>query len=172
MQFVPCPSCARHVKSSEAACPFCSATLSGLTISRAPAVRRRLERLAAFTFAATIAVTGCAVSGEEDSESSEQDIGAVHPMYGMPPAPHDAGPAHTDAAPPVTDAGPPCTPVDDELDPAGFHAMYGAPPFHPNPCPVDPPATDAGPPHPAVDAGPAPFDAGGFHAMYGMPPGH
>jgi hypothetical protein len=149
MQLVPCPSCARHVKSSEAACPFCSVALSGSTVSRTP-VRRRLERLAAFTFAATLAVTGCAAVGDDDSEKSEQDLGGVHAMYGMPPPPVDAGP------PPPTDAGPPCTPIDD-IDNGGFAAMYGMPPAPIHPCPVD--------------AGPAPAeDAGGFHTMYGMPP--
>ncbi len=166
MHFVPCPSCARHVKSSEATCPFCSATLSGQTISRTPAARRRLERLAAFTFAASIAVTGCAVAGDDDSEKTEQDLGGIHAMYGMPP-PHDAGPAPDAAPPPPTDAGPPCTPIPASDDNGGgFAAMYGMPPpgpIHPCPAPVD-----AGPG--PVDAGPEPFDGGGPHAMYGMPP--
>jgi hypothetical protein len=163
MQLVPCPSCARHVKSSESACPFCSASLSGQTISRAPVVRKRLERLAMFTFAATLAVTGCAAVGGDDDDKQEQDLGGVHPMYGMPPVAVDAG--HADSGHPATDAGPPCTPVTDDnndIDNGGFAAMYGMPPVHPtHPCPVEP-----------TDAGPAHEDAGGFHPMYGMPPAH
>jgi len=157
MQLVPCPSCARHVKSSEAACPFCSATLSGLTVSRM-LVRRRLERLAAFTFAATIAVTGCAAVGDDDSEKTEQDLGGVHAMYGMPPPPPplDAGHPSTDGSS-ATDAGPPCEAIDD-VDNGGFAAMYGMPPVHP--CPV------------VEDAGAPAHDAGGFHTKYGMPPSH
>ncbi|MBX3230196.1 MAG: hypothetical protein KIT84_24810 [Labilithrix sp.] len=160
MQLVPCPSCARHVKSSESACPFCSSALSGAMMKRTPSAQRRLERLAAFTFAATLAVTGCAVAGDEsDTDKSEQEIGGIHAMYGMPPPPVDAGP------PPAEDAGPaPCTTDNDDEDHGGFAALYGMPSFPPSlppPCPTE----DAGAPPP-----PPTFDGGGFHAMYGMPP--
>ena len=95
--------------------------------------------------------------------SSEQDIGAG------PPHVRDAAPLRTmpvrrtpDAAPPVTDAGPPCTPVDDELGSGWFprHVRRAAVP--PEPVPRRSAGDDAGPPHPAVDAGPATFDAGGL----------
>src|SRR4051812_19548177 len=95
---LPCPSCARHVKSSEAACPFCSASLSGKLTRRAPSTTKRLERLAAFTFAAALAVTGCAVAGDESEQGGKQesDLGGFHALYGMPPMHHDAGPPPCD----------------------------------------------------------------------------
>ena len=123
MSLVPCPSCSRHVRSSESACPFCSSALPTNLGARAiPSAPRRLDRLAAFTFAATLVVTGCAVAGDE-SDEQESEIGSVMPMYGLPPLPPC----------PVTDAG---TPVQDggsatdagPRDAGGFHAMYGLPP--------------------------------------------
>src|SRR4051794_23113730 len=93
MTLVPCPSCGRHVRAAESACPFCNSALPSKLASRAiPTPTRRLERLAAFTFAATLAVTGCALTdGDDDNTGNkDEDIGAAHPMYGMPPM-HDAG---------------------------------------------------------------------------------
>ena len=56
---VPCPSCARHVRSSERACPFCRSALSTDLAARAvPGTTQRLSRAAAFTFAASLAATG------------------------------------------------------------------------------------------------------------------
>lgn len=152
---VPCPSCSRHVRSSEASCPFCATALPESLASRAvPAAPRRLERLAAFTFAASLAVSGCngktdaetdATFGElvDKSDAGPEDNGQPMPMYGMP-------------APPP-----------EEVDDGGVAAMYGMPA----------PEVDAGPP-PADDGGmaamygmPAPdtFDGGGIMPMYGMP---
>ncbi|MEO8875487.1 MAG: hypothetical protein ABI461_07870 [Polyangiaceae bacterium] len=73
---VPCPGCARHVRASESACPFCSAELPTDLASRAvPAAGRRLSRAAAFTFATTLAVAGAA--GTEACTSCT--------LYGAPP---------------------------------------------------------------------------------------
>ena len=161
MSLVPCPSCSRHVRSSESACPFCSSALPTNLGARAiPSAPRRLDRLAAFTFDATLVVTGCAVAGDE-SDEQESEIGSVMPMYGLPPPPLDAGVSDSSTS---TDGGP--SPDAGPCDTGGFHAMYGLPPLPP--CPV----TDAGTPvqdgGSATDAGPR--DAGGFHAMYGLPP--
>jgi hypothetical protein len=149
------------VRSSEAACPFCSASLPKKLAAKAvPAAGRRLERLAAFTFAATLAVTGCVVGGaEEETGQSEDDLGGIMPMYGMPPPwKKDAGKADSgkdagkDAAKDsgkdaAKDAGAPC-------DDGGVYAMYGAPGWMPPPCP------------PEEDE----KDGGGVMPMYGMPP--
>jgi hypothetical protein len=166
---VPCPSCARHVRASEASCPFCASALpEGLTA--VPNTTRRLSRFAAFTFAAAVVVTGamtvgCSGSDEGGEGQSEGQLGGIMPMYGAPVPHHDAGtggctdddngslvamygippwPSY-DAGHVATDAGAPC--AHDGGAPAqdggGFHAMYGAPPT---------------------------FDAGGFHALYGLPP--
>jgi hypothetical protein len=146
------------VRSTEASCPFCSTALPSKLASRAvPTAPRRLGRLAAFTFAATVAVTGCVVSGAEDEDTgkSEDDLGGVMPMYGMPPpwikdAGKDSGKdAGKDAAKDsgkdaAKDAGPgPC-------DDGGVYAMYGAPGWDPCTPPDD-------------------EDGGGIMPMYGMP---
>jgi hypothetical protein len=154
---VPCPSCSRHVRASETACPFCASELS-LRVARAvPAAPRRLERLAVFTFAAAVAVTGCTVNPTEDTSEQESELGGIQPMYGQPPPPDvdlDAGPApDIDAGEDSgdQDAGSPCdTPPADD---GGIHAMYGAPAFEEiwTPCPVDE------------------EDGGGIQPMYGMP---
>ena len=169
---VPCPSCSRHVRSSEPACPFCASALpTDLGARAVPAAPKRLDRLAAFTFAATLAVTGCAVvSGGDDSEKSEGEIGAIQPMYGMPPPPPAQDSGSDGGAAPCDDGG-------------GIQAMYGAPPVDlPPPCPVEesdagaiqpmygmPAPEDAGP---ADDGGSTVNDGGGIQPMYGMPAGN
>lgn len=153
MTLVPCPSCARHVRSNESACPFCSAQMGDAGSRAVPMAGRRLERLAAFTFAASLAVTGCFVAGE-DTEKREDELGGIMPMYGMPPVPpelRDAG--APDAADKDGGAAPdekPCNPTP-PMDNGSPFAMYGAPAFPVlEPCPVE--------------------DAGGPMPMYGMPP--
>lgn len=117
---VPCPSCARHVRAAESACPFCATSLpSDLAARAVPPAPRRLERLAAFTFAATVAATACGgkseTPGEESvdggtssssssSSSSSGSSGAssgssgVAPPYGLPPE-DGGGPAALYGAP-------------------------------------------------------------------------
>lgn len=69
---VPCPSCARHVRASEHACPFCRSALpAGLAARAVPNTTQRLSRAAAFTFAASLAATGCA------SDPVPNDTGVV-----------------------------------------------------------------------------------------------
>lgn len=157
---VPCPACRRHVRSSEAACPFCASSLpSDLRARAVPAANKRLDRLAAFTFAASVAVTGCTISGGEETTTQEGELGSVMPMYGMPAPERDAGPAE-DAGPTDTEDGG-AAPCDD----GSPYAMYGLPAFEP--CPVDPPVEDGG--ATAEDAGSPKDDGGGIMPMYGMP---
>lgn len=160
---VPCPSCARHVRASESACPFCASVLPEDLASRTvPAAPRRLERLAAFTFAATLAVAGCS-AGEEDTDKQEGEIGSIMPMYGMPPPALDAG------LEPAEDGG--CA---KDTDPGGFAALYGMPSWDEDknenkgenkgdPC------NDADAGAGAGGGGGFAFDGGGFFALYGMP---
>ena len=57
-KLTPCGGCLRHVKASEAACPFCGASPVAAGSSAAPSVPfRRLARAAAVASAATLA--GC-----------------------------------------------------------------------------------------------------------------
>src|SRR4051812_11078561 len=119
---VPCPSCSRHVRALEAACPFCAAALPGDLGERAiPGTSLRLTRAAVFVFGASIALTAC--SGEVSTASAgatsggqgggaPDDDGGVAALYGFP-AMDDAG---TDAEPDAPD------------DSGGFMGMYGNPP--------------------------------------------
>lgn len=138
---IPCPSCARHVLSSETTCPFCSTALPNDLASQAvPAAGRRLSRAAAFVFGASLAVSGCSgevnggSSGGSTSGGNETDAGAdtgpdddggVVPLYGAPP--DDGGGMALYGAPPPEDAGSPDAPDDS----GGGVPLYGAPP--PNP---------------------------------------
>ena len=72
---VPCPGCNRHVRNSEASCPFCDRELD-LARSPAPAVpTTRIGRAALFTFSATLAgATALAACGGE-SESNDDGGG-------------------------------------------------------------------------------------------------
>lgn len=179
---VPCPSCARHVRASESHCPFCQGELpSDLGTAAVPNTRRRLDRVAAFTFATTVAIAGCAggFDGESTDSQEQESVGGIQPMYGNPPI--------FDAGPPVTDAGTPdANPCDagpiviwpgggwDDDDPGSIHAMYGLPVVI-DPCADqdagadDGGAEDAGQADAAEDGG-APDDGGAIHPMYGLPP--
>jgi hypothetical protein len=87
-QLIPCPSCNRHHRVSEAVCPFCGLTLPGrktspaLTISRA-----RMSR-------ATLIAAGAAWLGAGACDSN------ISPPYGAPPP----GPVQ-DASSDAPDAG-------------------------------------------------------------------
>ena len=140
---VPCPSCSRHVRSSEQACPFCRSALSANLAARAvPGTTQRLSRAAAFTFAATLAATGCATDPAPTDASTATDVGT------------DAGATPTDTgrdAGSSTDRGN-ATDAGVVTDNGGIVAMYGGPPG-------------------AADAGnPAPDDGGGVAPLYGSPP--
>ena len=142
---VPCPSCARHVRADETACPFCAAALPADLEARAvPASPRRLSRAAAFAFGASLTVAACGSEvttatgstgggGNATTGTGPNDDGGVHTHYGLP-------------APDASDDGP--------ADDGGGFVLYG---------PAPPP--DAGPDDAAADA-----DAGGGQPIYGTPP--
>ena len=104
----PCPSCARHVRVSETACPFCHAAIpEGIT--PVPGTNKRLSRAAAYAFTATMAATSGAVVVA---------CGATaQPAYGGPGIPSEGG--STDGASDgATDA-----------DAGGAQPAYGAPAY-------------------------------------------
>lgn len=134
---VPCPACDRHVRASEAACPFCNAPLPADLAPR-PVVLppRRLGRAAALAFGASLTLAACAnevvtgaaqggtsgsggstvSNGTGGGSGSGGDIGV--PLYGgpfpydsgsPPPPPADGG----DAAPPGDGGGDDAGPLDD-----------------------------------------------------------
>jgi len=66
---VPCPSCGRHVRASEARCPFCEAEQGAAPAPR-PVPSGRLSRAATLAFGAMLgaaAATGCGSDGDDDS---------------------------------------------------------------------------------------------------------
>jgi hypothetical protein len=82
--FFPCPSCERHVKRGDGACPFCG----GAIASAPPLPARPAARLARSALFAATAI-GAAVAGTACGGTSE-------PVYGAPVPPVDAasdGPA-------------------------------------------------------------------------------
>lgn len=104
-QLVPCPSCQRHVRQTETACPFCEASLSLGRLPPPLLPRTRLGRAATFAFGATLVagaatLVGCAGSSEEGKKggggssnggsggsSAGQSVGgSAQPVYGAPAA--------------------------------------------------------------------------------------
>jgi hypothetical protein len=115
----PCPACSRHVKTSEAVCPFCKGALAGdLAMPAVPGTSARLSRAALFAVSASIAVatggaaSACSSGTTTGNVDAGPDAGTQQAAYGGPPI--DSG---TDTG---TDAG---------TDSGGQQAAYGAPPI-------------------------------------------
>jgi hypothetical protein len=146
---VACPGCARHVRASEPACPFCSAALpEGLRESvprEGPSVRLSRAALVAFGVGSlTVAAAGC---------SSNTTTNTVIP-YGVPP--------HVDAASEQDDAGAKDTGPrhDAGRQDVNVAVPYGVPVYG------APPPVDAGSPHDAEGT----KDSGRQDAVMGEPP--
>ncbi len=112
----PCGSCARHVRVSEAACPFCGAALGEEMRAAAPpqAPSARLSRAALFALGtSTAAALGCS--------------SAVVPSYGGSPIPIDASADGAGISEPAY--GAPSFPLDASYDGPGIgEPAYGAAP--------------------------------------------
>lgn len=144
---IPCTSCARHVRATESACPFCAAALplSARSVQRA-LPKARLGRAATFAFGAAALAVGAAACGDDDGDDTTPtadlgtDGGSVVQDLGR------------DSATPDEDLG---TETDlgtagdlgTEEDLGGVGPLYGGPPV------------DAGEP-----------DLGGVAPAYGIPP--
>ena len=139
---VPCSACQRHIRIDHGACPFCSAAVPADIAQRViPGARTRLDRLATFTFAASLTI-GAACGGSDDGSTtgsksdaggaadsgSVKDDGGGQAIYGAP----------IDASPGKDGGGP--------KDDGGVAALYGA----------------------AFDAGGSPET--GVQPPYGLPP--
>jgi hypothetical protein len=61
-QLLPCPSCARHVRRTEASCPFCSAAISLGHLPARSAPKERIGRSATLAFGAAVATSLAACS--------------------------------------------------------------------------------------------------------------
>jgi hypothetical protein len=109
----PCPSCRRHVRIDETACPFCA---TALTAGEPRTLKRgRFSRAAVFAGAALVS-TAAGCGGK--SKTPETGGGDVEN------AAIDAGPGE---APVVPDAEPAVEPPDDYYDHPN-PMPYGAPP--------------------------------------------
>ena len=111
--------CGRHIRTTEAACPFCGATATFTAVETALPVGRPLTR-AAILFASATAIAGCGKTTDN----------LPAPAYGVPVPPDTVS---VDAAPPPPAAD------------AGMHMTapaYGVPPPRlentPPPGPPDP----------------------------------
>lgn len=100
----PCPSCTRHVRSSESACPFCDAALPGKCVLPHAAPVGHVANRAVLAFVAATTIAAC---GKTTKTTEEQPPMTV---YGPPPMDIDAG------APEISDAGIAPAPVDASKD--------------------------------------------------------
>lgn len=148
---IPCPGCARHVLSSERACPFCAAAMPVDFSARVrPEVKARMSRSAMAALGAAIALSACSSSVVGGDGSVTADTAVDSPAAdAAPDAPADVPRADVPRADVVADDGSP-------------QAMYGTPP-----------PTDAGPDDDgggvAEYGGPPPMDGGNVN-LYGAPP--
>ena len=130
-RLIPCAGCSRHVKASEAACPFCGTSMLAVSAPVAEPFRRMAA--AAAVAAGVVALTGCSSSS---SGSPSGDDAAVL---------EDASIVVFYGAPNIIDATPPA--VDASDDGPSAVAIYGAPA----------PPVDSGA---APDSGPDASDSG------------
>jgi hypothetical protein len=79
-QLTPCPECQRHVRKTEARCPFCDSALSLADVPAPALPRRRMSRAATFAFGA--GVVGATTFGG----CTLEDPGGNVAVYGAPPA--------------------------------------------------------------------------------------
>lgn len=79
-QLTPCPACHRHVRKTETACPFCSASISLAHLPAPQLPSSRLGRAATFAFGASlVGVTALVSCSADDSPGTA--------VYGGPPVP-------------------------------------------------------------------------------------
>ena len=130
LHLLACPSCSRHVRSRETACPFCGVALSEsfrATLPPTPPVVRLARAALVALGAGAAAGTGCGAASElgggsavdasalaSDASDDAPDASEVAPdaddnccvPYGLvPPPPDDAGPADDAATPADSDVG-------------------------------------------------------------------
>ncbi len=97
---VPCAECRRHIRVDHSTCPFCSTAVpAGFAARAIPPARKRLDRLATFTFATTLALAACgeiadeAAPGAGTSRNGNGIGNGNGPVTGV----HDAGAGSADA---------------------------------------------------------------------------
>jgi hypothetical protein len=125
---VPCPSCARHVRTDEGACPFCASPLPDDLAARAvPAAPRRLSRAAAFVFGATITTAACSGNVVQDVDGGGATGSGGSTTTGA------GGTTTTTVTTGVGGSTTTVTTTDTEPEDAGFDGQvappYGLPPY-------------------------------------------
>jgi hypothetical protein len=161
---VPCPSCARHVRVTDARCPFCASALPNSLAQRAvPNTTQRLTRAAAFAFTASLAVAGCSSSPSPGADASTNDVVSTDRGNSTDVITPTDTPAATDSGAPQDNGGAmplygapadvPAVPTDVQ-DGGAVAPLYGGPP-------VDAGAAD--------DVSTTPDDGGGIAPLYGAP---
>jgi hypothetical protein len=77
-RLLPCASCARHVRASESACPFCGAALeASATPTAATVPGRRLSRAALFALGASAAAVAACSGSVSSSDGGAPDGAAL-----------------------------------------------------------------------------------------------
>lgn len=160
---VPCLVCKRHIRVDHTTCPFCGGAVpESFASGIIPAARRRLDRVALFTFALAFGGAACGqIADDGESQSGGQGVVAPEPQPGDAAAPDGdwGGPGPMYGAAPQPDGGKRLVDAaaDADGDAGSTFVMYGIPPW------------DAGSPdaHPVLDAE---ADDGGIFVLYGMPP--
>ena len=126
MSLAPCPRCTRHVRSTEAACPFCGEVFLGALEATGKHVHGVSRAMLVF---------GSVVAMAAASEGCSEPRASVS-IYGAPPALEDAAP---NAEPAASDTPKPAAvqASDSGAKPFAPAAAYGAPPsFLPPPTDV------------------------------------
>jgi hypothetical protein len=105
--FAPCAACARHVRTDDAACPFCGASCPER--AAAPSRFPRVSRAALFAAGASLALAGCDDAFIATAHADSHEAISMVPQYG---APSDYERPPRPVAPPATapDAGSPAQP--------------------------------------------------------------
>lgn len=101
-RLLPCPSCARHVRASDTACPFCASALPEAPAMAATQSPGRLSRAALYAMGASAAAAAAAAC----------TVTAV-PVYGAPSVPIDGGQDAQNSTPVY--GGPPADAADDRV---------------------------------------------------------
>lgn len=176
---VPCGGCHRHVRLSEAACPFCARPLAGASLDGVvPEPTQRLSRAGVLAFAAAFLSTACPSQPAPPTPSNNP--GVMQTIYGGPPPPTPPPPTpptpssqDASAAPPIPQAPvyggpPPEPPPPPTADASTAPPSPPTPPRHSrrNPHPQETPHAV---PVPAYGISPRP-DPGSMVTRYGAPP--
>lgn len=149
---IPCGACARHVRATDAACPFCRAPVAPSTPPAMPT--ERLSRAALFVFGAAISGAACV-----PTENAPQPVVNTAPPI---PPPHVVVVTEPSVHP--TPISPPHVVVTPQPDDTTAAPAYGAAP------PVAPPEPGSFAARYGLAPRPRPPRPGSISTRYGSPP--